>query len=371
MADPGIAAAALLRLQPALPMPEMPNMRSCLSGDLNEAIRKLDYLGMSVGEALCLYHNVHSLQEVATLDEKEQDTMFDVVAAVAGLLHWRKAALRDEMHRLFASAKVCAVDTTAQCDIPSLHTLANATSGVMEHAHVAEGQVGAHGMIHPLDSLSVNDDVLGPHWQQLEVHETDTAVIKSIAHVKAAFDLDLIAGDILNMVLLALWESSCLAAASTDCAAKALLVMQGVPIPESVKYPKTQGYKNKKKKSATNLPVQIPDNQVEQHARHHKETESPAAAAVKAAKKALRDMFKWRAFGEMCGMDSKASFTQIVKRQPLDVNTMAQLGNGFRHTRKSRNMAKLKETDGSGEFEKCLGFESSSTACGAPPGLEL
>jgi hypothetical protein len=329
----------------------------------------LDFLGMSVGEALCLYHNVHSLQELATMDEEEQRTLSDVAAAVGRIFHWPKSALRDEMHRLFDAAKVHAVGSIAQCNISVLDTLTtSATTDLANKNCPTEGAAGADGNIGTWDILSAQGNIQEP--MKLEVQETDTTVMKNTVRFTDAFDLGLITEDILNIVLRALCESRDLAAASTDCAAKALLALEGIPIPDAVKHQRASGTR---KKGATDRPAQIPGNLVVQHDQHHKVTDAPTAAAVKAAKKVIRDVFKWRAFGEMCGMDSKAAFVKIVSRHNFNSVTYAQLGNGFHHTDEvvPSSCSLLKEPDGDGETEELLGSASSSTAFEAPPGLEL
>ena len=70
------------RLQPVLLIPAMPSRRPCLSADLKQAINELDYLSMSVAEAMRDIYRMNILQEVATLVKAEQSKLLDIGGCV-------------------------------------------------------------------------------------------------------------------------------------------------------------------------------------------------------------------------------------------------------------------------------------------------
>ena len=218
---------ALSTLQPYWEAPAsllMPNMRRVLSADLKQAISKLDYLGMSVGEALCHFHNVHSLEEMSTLLEKERATLVEVVTGVASLLNWRTKAVTDELHAL-------ATDSVPG-KIASQHNAYDVSA-----ACPGDGEADAQGPSNARDSLSANGNFLrtGAHWRLLDVQENATEVIRNMAHVRTALAEGLISEDCIDSVLFALWESRQLA----GCAARAVLAMENIGIPDATPMPRS------------------------------------------------------------------------------------------------------------------------------------
>jgi len=425
-------AALLKRLQPARLMSNMPMVRWCLNDDLKQAIGKLDYLGMSVGEALCYYHHVHSLKDMTTLNWSEQNALLDVGTAVAALFKWRESAVHQEMRQLFGLA----------------------AKGLGASIIGAQGNAGSYGppgeVDDPADTREKDDlgpfvnaqgnvPAKGPHWELLQLRDTDPVTSRHMMRLGTAIERNVLAESFVDKVLQVIWESREVAKASTDLAAAALIMMESIQMPKAdgavADADAEVGSKPNKRTRARRKPAAhhrqgllgLPGDQTDseapgpsqQHpgpshqlpgraaAGRSSSTGASAAAGpsnqlpepgsklqkpsllqvAKAAKMVVRDVFLWRAAGEMNGFGSRPAFDKIIERFSFITDTRSQVTNGFR--RQSENMGikmqkpkrKPHQAD-EPQLDKPLSIysetdddenldEQSQSAIRPPPGLEL
>ena len=274
----------------------MPSRRPCLSDDLKQAINELDYLSMSVAEAMCDFYRMNTLQEV----EAEQRKLLDIGAAVSLLLNWRCKAVDADVRRLFEMADHACIGNNSVPGNTSSHTIVD-YGGLGTTANIAAALPGE-----------------GCHWKLLDVVNAHTAVMQNMVHVNTTFTSGLISVDCLDNVLLALWNSQKLAAASTHLAAQAVLALEDIEITDAVQRP---NIKNRTTHCDSDRPARTADDP----------EDPPKAEAMKAAKKTIRDMFLWRAGSEMFGLESRIAVDQIMKREGLSQLSISQLVNGASH----------------------------------------
>lgn len=320
--------------------------RRCLNDDLKKAIDKLDYLSMSVGEALCRYFQADSLTEVATLNWSEQNALLNVGTAVASLFNWRESAVHQEMRQLFMLA------ANGSC-------AGNFSDLDASKADALDDTTEKHASRHP-SSAKGNAHAKGPHWNLVSARETDPAVKRQMTALESAMNYKLISEKCVDKVLYALWESHQLAIASTSSAAVAVAEMDKVFMPSALGDSKqaaqdlpsafvcglpveltdseaaapAAGFGRKNQRPVCGLPVEQMDSESAAAAAagpSRKQRALPSLLVAKAAKRAVRDVFLWTAAGEMGGFDSRDAFDIILGRCKFSIETRAQLGNGLKH----------------------------------------
>ena len=326
-------------LQPDRLLSDMPMVRSLLNDDIKQAICKLDYLGMTVGEALCHYHNAFSLKEVATLNTSEQHTLFVLGTALAALFKWRESAVHQELLQLFeiAASGSCAGDVGA-------HGTARLcpSTGVQAATDSKECPPGLSSKANFLASKE-------PHWELLCMRGADTAITRRLEDLGTALSKNLISEEAVDKVLRALLESQQLAAASTCCAATAVMEMDGMVVPPGPpKETKPNAHLRRiQKRAAQEHAAQNQPQPVLVRPAEQLDSEAAAAAAdpsaekplspeelenhlaAKAAKRVVRDVFLWRVAGELSGFDSRHRLDAIMEKYRLSVDAKAQLLTGF------------------------------------------
>lgn len=358
-----VSIAAALRLQPARLMSNMAMVRQCLNKDLKQEIGKLEYLAMSVGEVLCRFYDACSLEEVASLNLSEQNALLDVATAMAALFKWRELAVHQEMRQLFLSAAKgsCAGDVSDQRNALSCGHLNASEADALDDVtkkHASGHSVGAQG----------NFPAKGPHWDLLCFRNTDTEVKQRMVGLRSAMNEKLISEECVDKVLYALWESRALATASTCSAAAAVAQMDNMDMATATRQAAKQT--DSEAGAAAAVPRKIPASLHE---------------VAKAAKKAVRDVFLWRAAGEISGFDSRCAFDVILERYKFSTDARAQLGTGFTQylgikTHKPKRIRKQAGLDVAEQFgmpsdtddrDGVSKNELLSPAILPPPGLEL
>jgi hypothetical protein len=339
-------------------------VRSRLNDDIKQAICKLNYLGMTVGEVLCSYHHAFSLEEVATLNAWEQCALLDVGTALAALFKWRASAVHQEMQQLFKMA--ASGSRTGDVGAQGTALLCPSTGNVQAATDIEECAPGLSSKANFLAQDFLAQDFLA---QDFLAKETD--VTKRIQDLKNALSMNLISEECVDKVLHALWESRELATASTCCAATAVMEMEAMAMPPPPAAISRSGRRTCRNR---NFAAAAADPSADEA----QESPSKEHLAARAAKRFVRDVFLWRTAGELGGFDSRLAMDELIRKYRFSDKSKAQVLNGFTSLSSSMNIKlqqckkNLKNAEvPSVAFSDLTGPEPVAPPVGLPPGLDL
>ena len=259
--------------RPPMSLRDETHFRGNLSPALLELLKNTDNLKLTLGEVLCLCHDVHTLEDLATMDVLNLSWMLETLARLSELLHMR--------HSRLAGAFGTLLEAVGAAYQPSA-----ALAPTAGHDNKSGSGVTAAG----LSSLPADEP---SNWSLMHPDpDTTTALSQCLADRLGEVLKTPTTGidqQLINDTLQHLWDSQRLAAESVAEAVLAHNLIDAVPMPG---------------RGTAELTV------------------------VKGAKLVLRDLILWRVIGHLLGAEDSA-VEKSLKLSCLTGEPRAQLKNGM------------------------------------------